>query len=137
MLASKSDAVALSAGDPGAAYLLSPNGCWQHLHSGLQRAPGRVDSRLRGNDKKSRHPGRSEVEARGPQSGGSIRASLQRAPGRVGFSFRGMTKRLRSIHKQTWIPQSGKRKVINSLQEHSCRKWTGNVMCYGLAMGNA
>ncbi len=60
------------------------------------RAPGRVDSRLRGNDEweyghpqNNRHPGRNEVETRDLRAGGTVRVSLKRAPGRVDSRLRG------------------------------------------------
>ncbi len=68
----------------------------------LQRNPGRVDFRLRGNDKKARHPGRRPgIHLLAVLS--DVRWDLQRAPGRVDFRLRGNDKKARHPRRRPGI----------------------------------
>ncbi len=75
-----------------------------NVRAGLQRVPGRVDSRLRGNDKwgdgslsiavvRGALVLSSRAQTRDPRSSGSVRAGLQRVPGRVDSRLRGNDKK--------------------------------------------
>ncbi len=73
-----------------------------NVRRNLQRLPGRVDSRLRGNDEKSRHPGqRPGIHVLAVTT--DVRWNLKRTPGWVDSRLRGNDKKYRHPERKAGI----------------------------------